>query len=362
MSSAPNRPRLAAAAGAADPPAAEPPVVAATWQERPAADAWCPAELVPHLGDALAWLAAVEYRDVDARADDAHPGWRAVAATRRGRVHAHAGAHREDAFAVASAGGALVAVVSDGAGSSRFSRVVAEVTCREAAAAAARSIAGRPERTAESLGAALTAGVAAACAALRGLAERAGVPPRDFRCTALAVALHDDGAGGAGGGGVLAAVQVGDGVIAARTADGGVLLVGGGDGGGEFSGEVACFVPDACADARGAAVHALPLAGVTDVLVASDGVEDPFYPLARTGAALFAQLRDGTAPGADAAGAPPLDGFQRLAAVGPVVGPRAPAAGEAAGRLAEWLTYEKRGENDDRTLVALTRRAPAPAA
>ncbi len=355
MSSVPIRPGDAASPGAAAPPA-EAPVVAATWQERPAADAWCPAELVPHLGDGLAWLAAVEYRDVDARADDAHPGWRAVAATRRGRVHAHAGAHREDAFAVASGGGALVAVVSDGAGSSRFSRVGAEVTCREAAAAAARALAARPERTAEALGAALTAGVAAACAALRGLAERAGVPPRDFRCTALAVALHDE-PGGAGG--VLAAVQVGDGVIAARTADGGVLVIGGGDGGGEFSGEVACFVPDACADARGAAVHALPLAGVTDVLVASDGVEDPFYPLARTGAALFAQLRDGTASGE---AGPPPEGFQRLAAVGPVVGPRAPAAGEAAGRLAEWLTYEKRGENDDRTLVALTRRAPAPAA
>jgi hypothetical protein len=335
-------------------PLAEPPVVAATWQERPAADPWCPAELAPHLGDGLAWLTAVEYRDADARAEDAHPGWRALAATRRGRVHAHAGAHREDACAVAADGATLLAVVSDGAGSSRFSRVGAEVTCREAARAAARAVAAAPERTAEALGAALTAGVAAACEALRGLAERAAVPPRDFRCTALAVALHDGGRGDAGA--VFAAVQVGDGAVVVRTADGAVRVVGGGDGG-EFSGEVACFVPDACADAAAARVHALALADVTDVLVATDGVEDPFYPLARTGAALFAQLRDGTE-----AGAAPLDGFQRQPAVGPVVGPRAPDGGEAARRLAEWLTYEKRGENDDRTLVALTRRAPAPGA
>jgi hypothetical protein len=161
------------------------------WQDRPAEEPWCPAELRAHLGDGLAWLAAYEYRDADARAEEAHAGWRALAATRRGRVHAHAGAHREDAYAVAAAGGTLVAVVSDGAGSSRYSRVGAEVTCREAAAAAARALAADPARDAAALGAALAAGVAAASAALRGLAERAGVAPRDFRCTALAVALHD---------------------------------------------------------------------------------------------------------------------------------------------------------------------------
>jgi hypothetical protein len=121
--------------------------------------------------------------------------------------------------------------------------------------------------------------------------------------------------------------------------------------GGEFSGDVTCFVPDACADARGAEVHHAALADVTDVLVASDGVEDPFYPIARTGAALFGQLRDGT-------GAPLAD-FQRQPTVGPAVGPDAPAADAAAARLAEWLTFEKRGENDDRTAVVLTRRPPA---
>jgi hypothetical protein len=142
-------------------------------------------------------------------------------------------------------------------------------------------------------------------------------------------------------------VQVGDGVVAVRTADGQVRVLGRPDGG-EFSGEVTCFVPDACADARGAEVYTLSLDGVTDVVVATDGVEDPFYPLARTGAALFAQLRDGTEA--------PLDGFQRQPTLGPVLG-SATSGDVAAERLAEWLTFEKRGENDDRTLVALWRRA-----
>jgi hypothetical protein len=122
--------------------------------------------------------------------------------------------------------------------------------------------------------------------------------------------------------------------------------------GGEFSGDVTCFVPDPCADARGAEVHALPLADVTDVLVASDGVEDPFYPIARTGPALFAQLRDGTGA--------PLPDFQRQPPLGPVLGAARPGGAAAAARLAEWLGFEKRGENDDRTVVALTARAAPP--
>jgi hypothetical protein len=139
-------------------------------------------------------------------------------------------------------------------------------------------------------------------------------------------------------------------VVAVRTGDGAVRVLGRPDGG-EFSGEVSCFVPDACADARGAEVFTRPLAGVADVLVASDGVEDPFYPIDRNGPALLAQLREGTG---DA-----LDGFQRQPAVGPVIGADALDADAAAARLAEWLTFEKRGENDDRTLVVLTRRRPA---
>jgi hypothetical protein len=265
-------------------------------------------------------------------------------------VHAHAGTHREDACTVAVTERTLVTVASDGAGSSRYSRIGAEVTCRVAAEVAARALAADPARTADALGAALTAGVAGAASALRDLAQRAGVAPREFRCTALAVAHHDGDAPGdapGDGAGVLAAVQVGDGVVAVRTADGQVRVLGRPDGG-EFSGEVTCFVPDACADARGAEVYTLSLDGVTDVVVATDGVEDPFYPLARTGAALFAQLRDGTEA--------PLDGFQRQPTLGPVLG-SATSGDVAAERLAEWLTFEKRGENDDRTLVALWRRA-----
>jgi hypothetical protein len=87
------------------------------------------------------------------------------------------------------------------------------------------------------------------------------------------------------------------------------------------------------------------LDGVADVLVATDGVEDPFYPIPRTGPALFAQLDGGVAA--------PLDGFQRRARTARAG--RRRARRRAAARLLEWLAFEKRGENDDRTAVLLSR-------
>ena len=137
--------------------------------------------------------------------------------------------------------------------------------------------------------------------------------------------------------------------LALRGTDGAVRLLGAADAG-EYSGEVSCFVPDACADARAATVSTADLADVAAVLVATDGVEDPFYPIPRTGPALFAQLDRGV----DA----PLDGFQRQPAHGPVLGDGV-SDGEAAERLLAWLTFEKRGENDDRTAVVLSRRGRA---
>lgn len=334
MSSVPASTSAPTASGA---PPIEVPPVAAAWQDRQAEAPWCPPELAEHLPPALAWVAGVDGPAQAGEAGDG-AGWRHVAATRRGRVHAHAGDHREDAYAVVrTTAGVVIAVASDGAGSARSSRVGAEVTCREAARLAAEAV-----DAGEALGAALTAGVRGACAALRALAERAGVAAKDFRCTALAVAL-DPAAG------VLAAVQVGDGVIAARAPDGAVRLLGAADAG-EFSGEVSCFVPDACADARAAAVTQAALDDVDAVLVATDGVEDAVYPLARTGAAVFAQLAGGVGEGPDAL----LPGFQRQLAHGPVLGAGV-AADEAADRLARWLTFEKRGENDDRTAVLLAR-------
>jgi hypothetical protein len=246
-------------------------------------------------------------------------------------------------MAVHAADDLVLAIVADGAGSARYSRVGAEHVCltvRETVTAAWGAIAadaGDADALATALGGALGDGVAQAAVSLRALAASVdGVQPRDFRCTVIAaawgrVASHE----------ALVAVQVGDGVAATLDVDGTVTRIGAGDSG-SFSGEVTCFVPDEESEARARVVVRMDPARVQALLVATDGIEDPFYPIAKRGADVFRQLRDGNEA--------TLEGFVRQPAHGPVFG-----AADGAESLASWLQFEKRGENDDRTIVALAR-------
>ncbi len=77
-----------------------------------------------------------------------------------------------------------------------------------------------------------------------------------------------------------------------------------------------------------------------------NGIQECACPIAEVGADIVRQLRDGT----DAT----LEGFVRQPTHGPVFG-----SAEGAANLAAWLQFEKRGENDDRTIVALRRRRPS---
>ncbi|MCU0619644.1 MAG: protein phosphatase 2C domain-containing protein [Gemmatimonadaceae bacterium] len=229
-------------------------------------------------------------------------------------------------------------------GSAAWSRVGAEHTCRtvrDTVLAAWPTIAaagGDADALATALGAALGDGVATAARTLRDVAAATeGVAPRDFRCTVIAAAW-----GAARGHEALVCVQVGDGVAATRDHDGTVSRTAAGDSG-DFSGEVTCFVPDEGCEARAATVVRLDPAAVDVLLVATDGIEDPFYPIAKRGGDIVRQLCEGN----DAV----LDGFVRQPVHGPVFG-----TADGAANLATWLTFEKRGENDDRTIVALRRR------
>jgi hypothetical protein len=178
--------------------------------------------------------------------------------------------------------------------------------------------------------AALQQAAVAANGAMRQFAALADVALRDLRTTLLVVAAH---------GGTLASMQVGDGAIALVAADDTVTLPHAGDSG-EFSGEVTHFLPDdgaverliASRDVRNSAT------GLA-VIAASDGVDDPWYPFARHAGSLFAQLRDGV-DDANAAAAGVAQAWR-----GPVLG-----ATDPVHATMEWLAFEKRGENDDRTV------------
>jgi hypothetical protein len=262
--------------------------------------------------------------------------WQLTAATRRGRLHAHRSEHREDAAAVHTGDAGWIAAVADGAGSAPFSRIgsalAVHAASRDGLAALQRGAA---------LERALHDAASAAQHAMASFAERAGTPGKTLRTTLIVAAAWGDRIG---------VMHVGDGAAVFLHRDGRASLPTAGHAG-EFSGEVAHFLPDDGALAQlQESVYTAPLHDVSGVLLATDGVEDPWYPMTRTAPALFTQLVQGVRDANAMAGGV----MQPLR--GPVL-----AATDRAAALGAWLAFEKRGENDDRTLFVATRRdAPWP--
>jgi serine/threonine protein phosphatase PrpC len=276
--------------------------------------------------------------DVAARADGASAdvplpgGGRLLVASRRGRLHAHRGDHREDAMAWRTGGDGWCVAVADGAGSAVYSRVGAHVAAQVVVHEALRAL-----RHGHALSAALSTAADAVQAALDTLAAQAPCAPRDLRTTLL-VAV--------GTGERLALMQVGDGAIVCEgpTPPFRQPIA---PHSGTYSGEVAHFLPDAGAvDALRASILELEAGAAHTVLLATDGVEDPWYPLARHAPALLASLAGEAAP--------MPEGLLLAGTAAPLR--VADGAGDA---LLQWLAFEKRGENDDRTLAVV--RCPGAA-
>lgn len=306
----------------------------ATWTVQPPAGPWCPPEWLQHLHHVAPGFTPPDASLSQHEAaiwDGERDAWQLAAASRRGRLHAHRGEHREDAAAVSLlAGGGWCAAVADGAGSAEYSRIGAALAVFTATNTCAGVYAHRPPEGVP-LDGMLNAVSAATHEALRGFAGLAGIAPRTLRTTLLLAVCRDD---------LFGFAHVGDGGI--------VLLHGNGEASmptlghaGDFSGEVAHFLPDdGAVEAMLASVTLRPAHDVAGLMLASDGVEDAWYPMTRNAPALFTQLVHGvTDVNAEAAGVmQPMRGH--------VLGHTHPAAA-----LANWLAFEKRGENDDRTLL-----------
>lgn len=270
-----------------------------------------------------------------------HDAWQLSTASRRGRLHAHRGEHREDATAVQLLhGGGWCAAVADGAGSAEHSRIGAALAVFTATHSCAGIFAHLPAE-APPLDALLNVVAAATHEALAGFAELAGIPLRALRTTLLLAVCRDNTIGFA---------HVGDGGIALLHANGEASIPTAGHGG-DFSGEVAHFLPDDGAlEAMLASVQLRPAHDVAGVLLVTDGVEDPWYPMLRTAPALFSQLVHGITD--DNAGHAGVTQAMRGAVLG---------GAHPDDAVAQWLGFEKRGENDDRTLfVAVQREVPWP--
>lgn len=320
-------------------PAATTPPKPATWKNLPAKEPWLPAAIAPHAPELkrVAATDAVAFERVI-------PGWRAAGASRRGRMHANGGTHREDALAFDAHDRATVLCVSDGAGSCPHSRIGSHIAAHRvvefllaATASVDAAIAADAGKLKDFLSAKVTEAAVAATDALVELAKKSGAQPKDFRCTLL-TALHYRGEPHE----LLLTNQIGDGAICLLRADKSTVRLGTSDSG-THSGEVSCFVPDDCAREKAKRVEVVAdVASVECVLLCSDGIEDPFYPLEKQAGEIFRQFYAGV----DA----PLKDFKAQPAQ------PAPLLQEsAAWGLAQWLEFEKRGENDDRTVAALHR-------
>jgi hypothetical protein len=330
------------------------PPKAATWQDNPPTDPWCPDTILEHIDWAKAHLPENNF----GKHEPAFNGWKVLGATRRGRMHAHNGTHREDAFAFKTGDCFTVLCVADGAGSSQLSRIGSELACRELVTNIAKScddqrtlLRGANEATlANALGETLSQNVHKTLETFHDLATKTKVPLSDFRCTVLLTLLYEGDKAS-----VAVVGQVGDGFIGFAERTGFRRLESSASG--DFSGEVKCFMPDDKTSEYftesllkcGSMIKdgLIRVSNLEAVLLCTDGIEDPFFPIETNLEKLFSQLKNGFSE--------PLEDF----AYEETILPLPPALNSPKGKdiLEKWLSFQKRGENDDRTILVIYREA-----
>jgi len=318
----------------------------AAWKIAEPEAPWCPPELETELGFEM------EYEHAVAASEDIGSDWLLATATRRGRMHAHHGTYREDALHVRLGENFSFFCVCDGAGSSKLSRVGAEYTARHLSRlvgdellsheAAIRSCS--RESLPINLQNILHHGVAVVAERLVALAAKANLEPKELRCTVLTVLHYQHPTGG-----LFICGNVGDGFIAVKRKDTSAERVGNSDSG-AFSGEVLCFMPDSQVGefykTSLEGILPIPEAEVEAVMLCTDGVEDPFFPIHRTVDDVYNQITQGFhLPIKDVT-------YPEGAEPSSVIRAACPGA-----ELLKWLSFEKRGENDDRAIVFAYRKS-----
>lgn len=272
-------------------------------------------------------------------ADSIHcEGVSLVGVSVRGRLHAHRGRWREDAFALGRADAWAVACVADGAGSRPLARVGAQVAAQAALTAFQQVSDGDPEDASvqKHLCARLTNSMLAAREALEKEAEMRTCDISDLGTTLLVAAFARTPPAD-----LLGWIGLGDGLIAAKTIDG-VSKVLHDEDHGTYAGETRFITSrDFSASVTGRAQAIAFPQGLRAVVLSTDGVADDFFPVAERVTELFDA--DAIPRLKDPDGAP-LPGLLPL-----LVG----EAESPTDRLLHWLAYEARGSDDDRSLVLL---------
>jgi len=280
-----------------------------------------------------------------------------VGASKRGRSHAHVGSFRDDDFFLChlEKTGWHLCIVSDGAGSAKYSRRGSELICKEGGARLSNLLSGDDgDKLLDSVIAYQTAMDAgeptdvlerslrnelyktigyAVHHAAKSLLDEAkskedGIPYKDFSSTALFGIVKKFPFGT-----LCAAYWVGDGAVAALDNDGSVHLLGQADGG-EFSGQTRFLTPDMVSQQE--LFQRIRFAIVPDfkaMVLMTDGVSDPFF---ETDAGL-ADPNRWKALWSDINVKTEVD--KRLHGI--------------EDRMLEWLDFWSAGNHDDRTLVLI---------
>jgi hypothetical protein len=278
------------------------------------------------------------------------PGWSLAAASTRGRLHAHRGGWREDAYAFARHGAWSILAVSDGAGSAPLSRVGSVTACERAVAELRLRLPEAPPGGADEeslkavalpgLRARLAGAASAALAGLREAAEARGQPAEALAATLLLAVVCPWG-----GGHLAAGLQVGDGQVALLTgsADGHAITLLGQADHGTHSAETRFLTTAGVEESLEHRVRfALP-AHLRAVALMTDGISDDFFPEERRLVELFDSPSLPSMAGRDGA---PLRGVLHAVT----------CSAEPGRALAEWIEYERRGSSDDRTILLLWAR------
>ena len=326
----------------------------ATWKNLEPSDPWCPIELKEDLGF------TIDYKNEFQISEESQLGYVVTAATKRGRMHAHYGTHREDAFAFRHEKDFSIYCVCDGAGSSKLSRIGAEFTARNFCNFVGENLLAHgpeiqkcsKESLSKNLNTVLHKGIYTVAEKLVAFATKSSLPPKDFRCTVLTILHYQHPSGG-----WFVFGNVGDGFLALKRKDSPAERIGLSDRG-AFAGQVLCFMPDqtvpgqTVSDFYIKSLENIPLVSaeeVETVMLCTDGIEDPFFPIHKTIPDLYQQLSDGfKEPLCDVTypdGQKPSSVFN------------AEKPGE---ELLKWLGFEKRGENDDRTIMIIKKKTDKP--
>jgi hypothetical protein len=324
-------------------PVPEPPKPA-TWAVKDPTEPWCPASLEDDIGF------KPDYQHDRSWFVGFGAGWKIAAATKRGRMHAHHGTFREDAVWGVARESFTFSVVCDGAGSSKLSRIGSEYTVQELSKLVKMEIQAHQgaidkcskESLPINLKVILHHCVDSVARGLVSLADKSGMEPKDFRCTLL-TALHYRHKTG----GILLFGNVGDGFLAVKKKGQPAERIGTSDSG-AFSGEVTCFMPDPPVSEfyrKSLEENApIPEEDVEAYILCTDGIEDPFFPIQRNVVEIFDQLFEGYRE--------PIQDVTYPSGKEPAPITRSDDAGM---ELLKWLGFEKRGENDDRSIALIYR-------